>query len=255
MDAYSVLAEYYDSLTTDVPYGQFADFYESLLKLYGVEAKTVLDLACGTGAMTYLLAERGFEMIGVDSSSDMLSVAAQKSVTQKSEAQKSGNTPIQPVFICQRMEELDLYGTVDAAICTLDGMNNIHPKSIKEVFRRVHLFLEPGGLFIFDINTPLKLRNMDGAIYLDETEDVFCVWRNEFIESENLCRFAIDIFAKTGELWKRGSEDQVQYAHSPGELAQLLEEVGFTDVRVMGELTVSVPSPDEQRVFIAAQKE
>ena len=253
MDAYSVLAEYYDNLTADVPYEQFADFYEKLISSYGLAVHTILDLACGTGAMTYLLAERGYEMIGVDSSSDMLSVAAQKSVTQRSEAQKNGNTPIQPVFICQRMEELDLYGTVDAAFCTLDGMNNVHPKSLREVFRRVHLFLEPGGLFVFDINTPLKLRSMDGAVYLDETEDVFCVWRNEFIESENLCRFGIDVFAKTGELWKRGGEEHVQYAHSPDELARLLDKEGFVDVRIMGELTTNEPLPDEQRVFVSAR--
>lgn len=244
MDAYSALAEYYDSLTTDVPYDGFADFYESLFSLYGIKANTVLDLACGTGAMTILLARRGYEMIGVDSSSDMLSVAAQK----------TGGADIEPMFICQRMEELDLYGTVDAVICALDGMNYVSPGNLDEVFRRIRLFLEPGGLLIFDVNAPGKLRDMDGAVYLDETDGVFCVWRNEFVEAESLCRFGLDVFSKAGELWKRESEDHTQYAHSPEELARKLENEGFSDVRTMGELTFDEPAKDEQRVFIAARR-
>lgn len=253
MDAYSVLAEHYDSLTTDVPYAKFADFYENLFGLYEVNVNMILDLACGTGAMTFLLAERGYEVIGVDSSSEMLSISAQKMEEQRA-ASQSRIAWIKPVFICQRMEELDLYGTVDAVICTLDGINNVRPQSLKEVFHRIHLFLEPGGLLIFDINSPSKLRSMNGAIYLDETDDVLCIWRSEFIETENACEFGVDIFAKTGDLWRRGSEEHTQYAHSPDDLARILEEEGFSSVRVMGELTMNKPELDEQRVIVAAQK-
>ena len=243
MSAYSSLARYYDSLTTDVPYEDFADFYQQIFRLYGCEVKTILDLACGTGTMTNLLAMRGYEMIGVDASPDMLSMAAQKSVGG-----------VAPIFICQEMENLDLYGTVDAAVCTLDGVNYVRPERLADVFRRVNLFVEPGGIFIFDIHTPQKLRGMDGSVFLDETIDVFCVWRAEFDEGVNACFYGMDVFAKLGNFWERSSEEHIEYAHEPQELVKLLQSAGFEDVRLFGELKLEPPSQDEQRVFVAARK-
>jgi len=244
MNAYSSLARFYDSLTEDVPYKAFADFYQDIFRLYGLNVKTILDLACGTGTLTHLLASRGYEIIGVDSSPEMLSAAMQK---------ESG-AQIQPMFICQPMEALDLYGTVNAAICALDGVNYLPSELLREVFRRVELFLDPSGVFVFDINTPRKLRNLDGSIFLDETDDVFCVWRAEFSEEDNACFYGMDVFAKSGELWTRDSEEHIEYAHEPRELLRILEEVGFTDIKLFGELELSAPTEDEARIFIAARK-
>ena len=246
MTAYSSLARFYDSLTTDVPYEAFADFYEDIFKLYGLEVKTILDLACGTGTMTHLLAGRGYEMIGADASPDMLSVAAQK----------AGRAAVEPVFICQGMEELDLYGTVDAVVCTLDGINYLPPgDSLARAIHRVRLFLEPGGVFIFDINTPLKLRELDGEVFIDETDEIFCVWRAEFDETKNACLYGIDMFSKSkGALWERSSEEHIEYVHEPHELVEILNAGGFVEVRMFGELKMAEPSQEEQRVFIAARK-
>ena len=246
MSAYSALARFYDSLTADVPYDRLADFYEEIFKLYKTPVKTMLDLACGTGTLTHMLALRGYEMIGVDSSPDMLSAAAQKPEDAKS---------VRPVFICQQMEELDLYGTVDAVICALDGMNYVRGERLDAVFCRVNLFLEPGGVFIFDIHTPYHLRFMDGAECMDETDDVFCVWRTEFDKNACALHYSFDIFERTGERWTRSCEEHTQYAHEPKMLVKLLKEAGFSDVRLFGESNeMAKPTRKEHRVFITARK-
>ena len=170
--AYEVLAAAYDHLTSDVDYESTASSVVDLLRRNGVKDGIVLDLACGTGTLSYLLAEEGYEVIGVDASAEMLSVAEQK--------RDSRSTYTQPIFIMQDMRELDLYGTVDACICMLDSVNYITvPENLLEVFRRVHLFLNPGGIFLFDINTPVHFSEVEGRTFYDEDdqEGVFCVWR------------------------------------------------------------------------------
>ena len=172
MNSYSFLAGSYDKLTYDVGYADWADYIEKHFNKRGIPGKTVLDLACGTGSLTLELANRGYEMIGVDLSPDMLSEASEKA------AETVG---IPPIFLCQSMEKLDLYGTIDACVCCLDSVNYVtDPHKLKKAFERVHLFLMPGGLFIFDINTIEKLQGLDGQVFLDETEDTYCVWRAEF---------------------------------------------------------------------------
>ena len=193
MRAYTALAEYYDSLTTDVPYREFADFYEQVFKRCGIKVKTVLDMACGTGAMTKLLSDRGYEVIASDMSPEMLSIAREK----------TAQCDIPPLLLNQSFEELDLYGTVDAEICCLDAVNYIPPESLDNALRRMWLFLEPGGVLIFDINTPEKLIALDGQVFLDEAQDVYCVWRTEFDRRENACLYAMDIFTRRGELCQR----------------------------------------------------
>ena len=144
MSCYRFLAPWYDKLTGDVPYTRFADFYEAEFRRNGGEFKLLLDLCCGTGTLTDVLSRRGYEMIAVDSSVEMLMEAQSKSAGLE--------TP--PLFLCQDAAALDLYGTVDAAVCSLDGMNYIPPEDLPEVFRRLWLFVRPGGLLIFDIRTP-----------------------------------------------------------------------------------------------------
>lgn len=242
MNAYTILARFYDSLTRDVPYDTIADYYETLFDRHGRRPRTILDMACGTGTLTCMLAGRGYDMIGVDASAEMLSVAAVKSY----------DTPNRPMFINQRLEHLDLYGTVDAAVCSLDGINYIRPEHIPEVFRRIRLFLEPGGIFIFDVNTPSKLKGLDGNIFLDETDDVFCVWRAAFDKAENACRYGMDIFAREGGKWSRSREEHVEYAYEPSELQMMLQKAGFDKVEVYGDLTFNAPTAADQRLFVKA---
>lgn len=244
MNAYTSLAEFYDLLTRDVPYQAIADYYEALFRRAGIQARTILDMACGTGTLTCMLADRGFEMIGVDASSDMLTVAAEKANGREN----------RPLLLHQPLECLDLYGTVDAAVCALDGINYIKPDRLPEVFRRVLLFLEPGGIFIFDIHTPSKLMSLDGEVSLDETEDVFCVWRAAFDQKENACRYGMDIFARDGSKWRRSGEVHVEYAYEPSKLEMMLLEAGFEKVELYGNLTLSAPTVSDQRLFITARK-
>ena len=164
MSAYEALAGVYDALTGDVGYERRADYLEKLFRRSRIPVHTVLDLACGTGEMTAILTERGYELIAADASVEMLARAREKA---------AGLTGEPPVFLNQTMTGLDLYGTVDAAICCLDSLNYVtRPAAARRTFRRVWEALRPGGLFLFDIRTPEMLRSMDGQVCLDETEDV-----------------------------------------------------------------------------------
>lgn len=243
MGPYRALAEYYDRLTADVPYGAFADYYERIFRENGLSIHSVLDVGCGTGTLTYLLQERGYDMIGADASGDMLIAALDKPCVGE-----------RPLFLHQSMEDLDLYGTVDAAVCSLDGVNYVEPRALTAAFSRIRLFLEPGGIFIFDVNTPEKLRSLDGEVFLDETEDLLCVWRAEFDEEKDACFYGIDLFSREDDLWRRESEEHVEYAYGTELLREKLKEAGFVDICVYGELSLDAPSEMEQRIFITARK-
>lgn len=240
MNAYGPLAFWYDRLTLDIPYEAFVDFYEKEFSADGGEFKILLDLCCGTGTLTWLLAERGYEMIAADASPDMLMQAASK----------AAEVSVPPLFLCQDASALDLYGTVDAAVCSLDGMNYIPESELPEVFHRLHLFVRPGGLLIFDIKTPEWFRSVDGSVSVDETEDMLCLWRAEFDTEENAICYGMDIFSKSGSLWRRDSEEHIEYAHSPERLAELLEIAGFENVR----LRCDCPQSDGGRLFITAKR-
>ena len=249
MSSYDFLAGCYDNLTYDVDYAAWADYIERHFARCGLPGKTVLDLACGTGSLTRELALRGYEMIGVDLSAEMLAEAAEKN---------RDVGPIPPMFLCQSMDKLDLYGTIDACVCCLDSVNYVtNPKKLQKAFGRVHLFLMPGGLFLFDVNTPEKLQAMDGQVFLDETEDTYCVWRGEFSRRSGICSYFMDIFRldeRTG-LWTRGEELHQERAYSLEELADMLRQAGFRDIKTYGALKLRPPAPGEGRVFFAARKD
>lgn len=249
MNSYSFLAGSYDKLTYDVGYADWADYIEKHFNKRGIPGKTVLDLACGTGSLTLELANRGYEMIGVDLSPDMLSEASEKA------AETEG---IPPIFLCQSMEKLDLYGTIDACVCCLDSVNYVtDPQKLKKAFERVHLFLMPGGLFIFDINTIEKLQGLDGQVFLDETEDTYCVWRAEFEKRRKICSYFMDIFQLDEEtgLWERGEELHEERAYTVEELTSFLEGAGFTEIHTYGNLKMRSPVPGEDRIFFVARKD
>jgi len=239
-ESYGPLAPWYDKLTLDVPYEAFLEFYEKIFRASVGEYKTVLDLCCGTGTLTWLMAGRGYEMIAVDASPDMLMQASAK----------SAGCDIAPMFLCQDAAELDLYGTVDAAVCSLDGMDYIPPEDLNEVFHRLRLFIRPEGVLIFDIRTPEWLRARDGEIFVDETEDVLCLWRADFDEEEELLCYGMDIFERRGRLWARKEEEHIEYAHSPEMLRKLLAANGFTDIIIH----TDCPQGNDGRCFISATR-
>ena len=240
MSCYNFLAPWYDALTGDIPYDKFIEFYEAEFARNGGEFRLLLDLCCGTGTLTWLMAEKGYEMIAVDQSVEMLMEAQSK----------PSNAEIRPLFLCQDAEELDLYGTVDAAICSLDGMNYISPDAMPELCRRLNLFIRPGGLFIFDIRTPEILESLDGQIFVDEKDDVLCLWRADYDEELPGIVYGMDIFSKRGRLWERDSEEHVEYSYAPEYLRDLLESKGFEDVKFHSDC----PQGNMGRMFITARR-
>ena len=142
-------------------------------------------------------------------------------------------------------------------MCCLHSENYVtRPAALRRAYQRVHLFLMPGGLFLFDVNTPEKFRKMDGQVFLDETEDAYCVWRAEFSEKRRICTYGMDIFRRReGDLWERGQEVHREYAYELGELAGFLREAGFRRIRVCGDRRLRAPREGEERVFFAAWKD
>lgn len=241
MSAYGPLAPVYDKFTSDIRYEDFADFYEKVFKTREKTVKTLLDIGCGTGTLTVMLAQRGYEMVAADSSSDMLCIAQEKF--------SAVANVIPPLFLCQSMTELDLYGTVDAAVSCLDAVNYLEPENLPELFRLLHLFIEPGGIFIFDINSPERLRSLDGFTSVDEDENSLCLWRADFDEEEKALYYGMDIFTRRGRFWQRSFEEHVEYCHEPANLVELLVSAGFSNT----EICVDGPQSELGRLFIIAE--
>ena len=245
MDCYEALALSYDRLTNDVNYRATVDFYSDILKREGVSPRTAVDLACGTGSVALLLAGKGMDVIGVDMSEDMLTVAQQKACEL--------DNP--PRFICQRLEKLHLPRGVDLAVCALDSLDYItDPADCEEAIRRIYRVLNPGGIFIFDVNTPQKLRAMDGQVFLDEDEDVYCVWRGEFDRDTNICSYGMDLFQRHGDVWHRSFEEHREYAYSEEQLTLYLKKAGFTHIEVYADRRFEAPGEGEQRIYFKARK-
>ena len=245
MDAYQALASSYDRLTNDVKYYAIVDFYKKILEREGLSPRTAVDLACGTGSVAILLAKEGMQVTAVDMSEEMLCVAAQK-------AQELDDSPR---FICQMLQKLQLPRGVDLAVCALDSLAYItDPEACREAIGRVYRVLNPGGCFIFDVNTPEKLKAMDGQVFLDEDEDVYCVWRGEFDEETNICSYGMDLFQRRGALWQRSFEEHREYAYSAEQLKQYLKQAGFTAIEIFGDCSMEAPGEGEQRIYIKARK-
>ena len=184
---YETFSFYYDALTENVNYPARAAYLDGLVQKYKQSAgKVMLDLACGTGTMTEEMAERGYHMIGVDYSEGMLGQAMEKKIEKQ--------LPIQ--YVCQDMRELELYGTVDAVICTLDSLNHLPSfEDVTTVFQRVWESTETGGVFVFDMNTLYKHRELLGnQVYVYETDAVYCVWENALCEDNCTVEITLDLF-------------------------------------------------------------
>ena len=245
MDAYKNLAASYDRLTNDVDYAATVDFYFETLRRENLHPRTAVDLACGTGSVAVLLAQRGLSVIGVDLSEDMLTAAMDK----------AADLDVLPMFICQPLQALRLPRGVDLAVCALDSLDYItDPQDCAEAIRRVYKVLNPGGIFIFDVNTPEKLRAMDGQVFLDEDDDVYCVWRGEFDEGSNICSYGMDLFQRQGSVWHRSFEEHREYAYSQEQLTQYLKDAGFTHIEVYADREFCAPREGEQRIYFKARK-
>ena len=235
MSCYETLAGFYDRLTEDVDYRRFADRYEDAFRTDGGEFHLLLDLCCGTGSLSLEMSRRGYELISVDASEQMLMEAREK----------CSSLPLPPLFLLQRASELDLYGTVDAAFCTLEAMNYLSPDEVDELVRRLYLFIRPGGLFLFDIRSPEYLASLDGDTFVDEDSDLLCLWRADFDGEINALVYGMDLFSREGRLWRRSREEHIEYAHSVEFLSGLFAKHGFSDFSVREE---------ENRLFIQVRR-
>ena len=248
MASYGEFAYYYDGLTDNVDYEKRCDYIRDLLAENGVGEGILLDLACGTGTVSLILSRMGYDVIGVDASEDMLSVAQEKKM----------ETGDDVIFLCQRMEELDLYGTINAAVSTLDSINHVtDADTVREIFRRVSLFMEDKGIFIFDVNTPYKHRNVLGNnTFVYDTDEVYCVWQNSTDESL-LTTISLDIFEKDEddeETYYRYSEEFSERAYDLDDIKSWLEECKFEVTAVYEEMTREAVGDNTQRAVFVARK-
>ena len=242
MSGYGDFAAAYDALTFNVPYDEIADYYAKILRGL-TDGARVLDMGCGTGSLTVRLSKRGFDMIGQDASSDMLTYAAAKS---------DGVT-----WICQNMEETELGEEVDAVISTLDSVNHLPDRAaVERCFHRVAENLKSGGVFVFDVNTVRKHRETLGSnTFVYDVDGVYCVWQNTFDPADNGVDIELDLFFEEEDgVYTRGGESFREVAFAEEELRGMLTAAGFEVVNVWEYMTFGAPNEDSDKLLVAARK-
>lgn len=256
--AYDAIASVYDSINSEIDYSAWADFIEKCFEKYLPEKPTlVLDLACGTGSMTLELNRRGYDMIGADISEEMLYKAYDK-VYDENPADNAANRIL---FIRQDMRDFELYGTVGAVTCCLDSINYLtDPKDLEKCFSNVHNYLDPDGLFIFDVNTPYKFENVyANNSYIYETTDdlgspVYCGWQNNYDPISKICDFYLSVFTEDDNgNYIRSDEEQRERCYSKEELVSSLEKCGLKPLGFFADFDFSEPQDNCERWYIVAR--
>ena len=245
--SYDDFSRFYDLLTDNVEYEKRADYFCRLLSMCGINEGILLDLGCGTGSMSLAMAERGFDVIGVDSSVGMLNAAQQKMFA-------SGK---QMLLLNQSMEEIDLYGTVDCAICVLDGINHLkNEKAVKATFQKVSLFMNKGGAFAFDVNTLYKHKFvLADNVFVYEPDGVYCVWQNNFNEDDASVDITLDFFEEEDGVYYRSGESFTERAYELNDIKAWLEDADFEVIGIYDDLTLDdVKQNSERAVFLAKKK-
>ena len=283
MEAYTDFAEVYDTFMGDVPYEEWADFLASLIEAYGVsrpvreqgevqeleeapefeetqeelevteedalisERNLVLDLGCGTGTLTELLYEKGYDMIGVDSSEEMLQIAMDKKFETQSDI----------LYLCQDMRELDLYSTVGTVVSVCDSLNYLlMDEDVLETFRLVNNYLFPGGIFIFDFNTIYKFEEVIGDTTIAENrEDCSFIWENFYSCEDHINEYDVTVFERQeDDLYRKFTETHYQRGYSLNEMKAFLEKAGLTFVTAMDEKTHEAPTETSERIYVIARE-
>lgn len=244
MDAYTSFAEVYDMFMDNVPYEEWSRYLTELLKEYRIEEGVVCELGCGTGKMTRLLADAGYDMIGVDMSEDMLAIASMEN-------------PQQILYLCQDMRELELYGTVAAVVSVCDSMNYLlEEDDLLEVFQRVNEYLEPGGVFLFDLNTIYKYETLLGeATICENRPEGSFIWENYYDAEEQINEYDLTLFIQEKEnLYRKFEETHYQRGYSMEKIRTLLEEAGMEFVTAYDACTKNPPREDSERIYIVARE-
>ena len=247
MSGYGSFSEFYDGLMEDAEYEKRCEYILELFQRHNHQPGITLDLACGTGELTVLLAEKGIDVFGIDASGEMLSQAMQKS------AEKGLNI----LFLRQKMQNIDLYGTINTCICTLDSINHLtDEKDVAKTFDKVGLFMDKDGLFVFDVNTVYKHRNvLADNTFVFENEKVFCVWQNS-LKDNDVVEIDLDFFCEENGVYYRSGESFCERAYSDGQIRKMLAEAGFELEAVYNDMSFDSPSETAERlVYVAKMKE
>ena len=252
MEAYSEFAQVYDLFMDNIPYDQWCEYLVTLLKKYGVDDGLILELGCGTGNISEALRKKGYDMIGIDNSAEMLSVAIEKSMEVEDESLP------QSLYLCQDMREFELYGTVRAIVSICDSMNYItEPDDLYEVFRLANNYLDPEGVFIFDMNTRYKYENMLGEHTIAETREDHCfIWDNFYDKDSRLNEYVLNLFIQGDDgRYDRHEEIHYQRAYDLEEVRQLIEEAGLKWEGAYDAFTMDPVREDSERIYIIAREQ
>lgn len=247
MGQYSILAKYYDALMDGVNYSKWADFYEKCFETCGVDAKTVVDIGCGTGSITTELAARGHAMTGVDISSEMLALAQKK----------ADDRHLSVRYAEQDMAYLDTGAENDAVICSFDGINYLTDTGdVRSCFCSVAMALKSGGVFVFDVSSKYKFEHIlsDNA-FVYEVDGMFLSWQCFYSEKRGVCDYYLTFFEEDGGAWHRYDETQRQKAYSERTLEKILKEAGFSVVGKYSDVDFSPVKDDSDRIFFVCRKD
>ncbi|MDT3705160.1 MAG: class I SAM-dependent methyltransferase [Thermincola sp.] len=243
MSQYDKLAEIYDYLVSGIDYEDWADYIEEILRKFSSHTEYVADLACGTGNTTLPLAQRGYQVYGIDLSPAMLAKAAEK-------AKASG---LKPCFLKQDMRELSLPRTMDLVTCYHDGLNYIiEPDDLRMVFKKVYQSLRPGGLFIFDLNAVEKLASAGGDTTFVDDRDLSLIWETGYDQENDVWEIRLTGFIRTGQLYDKFVEVHKERAYRMEEALAFLHETGFEVLDVFHGFSFEPPGPTSRRLFYVA---
>lgn len=247
MGGYGCFAYYYDTLTGNISYKSRAEYIDRLVMLHGGKKNILLDLACGTGSLSEEFSRMGYDVIGVDGSEMMLNEALDKKFDSGLNIQ----------YLCQDMTELDMFGTIDVTVCALDSLNHLCDlDAIKKTIGRVSLFCEPEGLFIFDVNTPYKHKNVLGNnTFVYDLDDVYCVWQNTYAEKDNRVEIALDLFEKQENgSYVRYEESFAEIAFDESVIDKILTDCGMEIAAKYDYDTMEPVRADSEKIVYVARK-
>jgi len=247
MEAYSEFANVYDIFMEDTPYEKWYKFIETCIKEQGVAVKSVCELGCGTGQMTMLFAKNGYDVIGIDYSPEMLMVAQDRAFEEE----------VSILYLMQDMSEFEINGEVDLICSCCDSMNYLlEDDAIKSTFEKVEACLAPNGLFIFDMNTLYKYKEVLGnQIFADQTDEAAYIWENFYDEEEEINEYEVSFFIKDSEgKYERTVENHYQRAYSKENICTFLKEVGLEVIHMYDNYSRESVSDNSQRITYVVRK-
>ena len=241
---YTNFALGYHNIMKDTTQNDFFKYYKKIFEKFNISPSLILDLGCGTGDITYLFAKDGYDMIGIDISFDMLNIAKEKNNHEKI------------LYLNQDMREFELFGTVDVIYSALDCVNYITDKrDLKKVFKLCKNYLNPNGIFIFDINTGYKYKNiLDKNTFIYDTDNTYLVWQSEYLKKEKICTFFLDMFYKYDDTYKRFYEEQEQREYSVEELIKIAKDSGFEILGIYDNLSFKKYNEKSEKIFFVLKK-